>query len=130
YLQIIEREIAAAGWISIRAGRVPSTILNGDTGAPLKNAEVTLYRRTVANAPWQYEFKTTTGADGKLVFDPIHLGEQQYALRAASPVDGSLKYSTVFSSAGPLTFAVGNRRLTVKVVNARNDAAISALNVL
>lgn len=130
YLQTIEREIAAAGWISIRAGRVPSTILNGDTGAPLKNAEVTLYRRTAANASWQYEFKSTTGADGKLVFDPIYLGEQQYALRAASPVDGSLKYSAVFSSAGPLTFAVGNRRLTVKVVNARNDAAISALNVL
>lgn len=130
YLQAIEREIAAAGWISVRAGRVPSTILNGDTGAPLANADVALYRRADANAPWQYEFKSTTGADGKLVFDPIHLGEQQYALRAASLVDGSLKYSMVFSSAGPLTFAVGNRRLTVKVVDARNDAALPALKVL
>lgn len=129
YLQTIERDIAAPGWVSIRAGRVPGTIRNGDTGAPLANAEVTLFTRTAATAPWQYEFRSTTGADGRLVFDPVHLGTREYALRAASPVDGSLKYSTVFKAAGPLTFAVGNRGLTVRVVTASDAAPLATLAV-
>lgn len=129
YLQYIERDVTAAGWISIRAGRVPATVINGDSGAPLANTEVSLFTRTSASAAWQYEFKSTTGSDGTLLLDPVHLGVQEYSLRAASPVDGSLKYSQVFKLAGPLNFAVGNRGLTVKVANAKNNAPIGALQV-
>lgn len=129
YLQVIERDVAAAGWISIRAGRVPATVINGDNGAPLANAEVNLYRRLNALAPWQYEFRGITGTDGTLNLDPVHLGSQQYSLRAASPVDGSLKYSQIISAAGPLMFAVGNRRVTVKVTNSKTTLPIGTLNV-
>ena len=129
YLQYIERDIAAAGWVSIRAGRVPTTVINGDTGAPLANAEVILLTRQDAEAPWRFEFKSTTGADGALVLDPVQLGVQEYTLRTASPFDGTLKYSPAFKWAGPLSFAVGNRGLTVKVANAQNNAPIATLKV-
>lgn len=128
YLQVIEREIAEPGWFGLRAGTVPATLLNGDTGLPLADAPVTLLSR-LADGGYRHEFQATTDTNGVLHFDPLRLGVEDYVLRARSTVDGSLKYSAPIRQAGAVTFAVGNRGLTVRVVDAASDTAIPALQV-
>ena len=129
YLQAIEREITTPGWLGVRAGTVTATVLNGDSGLPLANAEVYLLTR-LADGTHRYEFKTVTDAAGLLRLDPVALGVNDYVLRAPSLVDGSLKYSALIRKAGALTFAVGNRGLSVRVQDARNDVPLGSLSVI
>lgn len=126
YFQNIDRDVSAAGWISIRAGSLPVTLLNGDMGGVLANTQLTLLTRDSPTSEWRYELHGSTGTDGKLIFDPSQLDTREYVLRAASPVDGSQKFSPIITTAGPTTFAVGNRRLTIKLFNAKDNAPIAA----
>jgi len=130
YLQTIERDITAAGWLSVRAGAVPATVLNGDNGQPLANTEVLLLSRESSSAPWTFEHKATTTASGALLFDPKRLGSAEYVLRAASTFDGSVKYSSPIATAGAVTFAVGNRGLTFRVTDAGTSTPIAALQLI
>ncbi len=129
YLQNIERDVTAPGWISLRAGRVLGHIINGDTGTPFSIKPVSLLKRANPDSPWTLEFTGITGEDGSLLLDPTQLASEEYVLRAQSPIDGRLKYSQIFSSEGPINFSVGNRSLTVKVTNSNNGNPIPALKV-
>jgi len=120
YPQNIERDVSASDWSSIRAAGVPVTLLNGDTGDALANTNLTLLTRDSSTSALRYEFHGDTDAHSKPVFEPAQLGAREHALRAASTVGGSLKLSPANTSAGPLTFAKGNRQLTVTLVRAKD----------
>lgn len=128
FLQPIEREVSAPGWLAVPAGRVSVQILNGDSGRPLPGAEVTLLR-VESNGAQAWEFRAVADAEGRVRLDPRDLGHRDYLLRAASPVDGSLKFSAPIRGAGAVTFAVGNRALVFRLLRSDSGVPLAGLDV-
>lgn len=124
YLQLIEQSISAAGEVPISAGKLQVQLLDGRNGQAYGWKSVTLLELLpTGSTRWIGEFRTAE--DGILRLDPDGLAAKSFVLRAASPVDGSVKQSAVFASRGKYAFTVGNAGLTARLIDHISEQRIS-----
>ncbi len=116
YDQRIEREITAPGLLTIKAGQLTVRVTHGGNGALLRYKEVYLFKRDTAGN-LEDGRKFVTDGQGLLLLDPMGLGQDTYVLRAASPIDGTYKFSDRITSAGSTEFSVGNPAVVVRVTD-------------
>ncbi|MEW5788604.1 MAG: hypothetical protein AB1899_12200, partial [Pseudomonadota bacterium] len=129
YLQkVTSGDVVTAGEKELRAGKLQVTVLNGMTGAVYPWKAVTLQEKKADGSyAWQGDF-TADGA-GQVRLDPAELGVKNYVLRATSAMDGTDKFSEVYSQGGSYQFKVGGAGLYVKVQDAVSNLGLAGLRV-
>ena len=115
--------------VRLAVGRLPVVVRSALNGQPLAGEKVTLYRmREDGSREWFSRHETDT--NGLVIFEPDGLDAgARYRLGAASPADGSRKYSALISATGPFEFVVGNPPVEVEVVNGVSGQPLAGLEL-
>ncbi len=115
--------------VRLAVGRLPVVVRSALNGQPLGAEKVTLYRmREDGGREWFAQHETD--ANGLVIFEPDGLdGGARYRLGAASPADGSRKYSALITATGPFAFVVGNPPVEVEVVNGVSGQPLAGLEL-
>lgn len=122
--------VTTSGDLQMRAGLVPVTLISRVSGQPLIDTRVTLQRRD-ESGKFKWSASGNTDESGVHIFEPADLGAGGvYRLRAASPVDGSSRYSALIDAAGAVEFQVGNHPLVVTLVDAVSGQPLSGIKLV
>jgi hypothetical protein len=129
YGHIVETDpIGGSGVHEILAGSLQVTLEHGGNGEVLHFYDVDLLEAH-ANGSRSLAQHLRTDGLGQIKIDPAALGTSEYVLRAASPTDGSAKFSETYVQAGSYHFVVGNAALIVKLIDAATGAGIANIPV-
>jgi 5-hydroxyisourate hydrolase-like protein (transthyretin family) len=122
-------DLTAAGDYTFALGTVEVTLIDGASGTPLSNTDVTAKRR-LADGTLQWTLHGLTDAQGRVRFDLPGLGDGAiYVLEAPSPVDGLMKRSNDLVSTGHHIFVVGRAPLRVHLRNALSGAPLAGVKI-
>ena len=123
------KHITRGGNHRFEVGKVQVRVTDGSNGRPLTNTEVSMHR-VGDGGKLSWTQKAVTDAEGVLRLDPPALGSgRSHVLRAKSTIDGSIKQSTVISSAGTYKFVVGGQGLTVSLVDGASGKPLANKSV-
>ncbi|WP_227815745.1 DUF1800 domain-containing protein [Nitrogeniibacter aestuarii] len=125
---VTSQKLTQPGWLGFRVGKLQVQLLDGVSGQPLPNHEVTL-KRANANGTYDWIFNRTSDANGWLRIDPPAIGTEAYVLEAPSPTGHHTKRSDAYTTPGPHVFKIGNPALIATVRNNANNAAIGNVAV-
>jgi large repetitive protein len=115
YQQAVESAVVTgAGSQVLRAGALQVRVLDGRTNQPYAMRDVTL-SEVLGEDSYGDRGTFRTNTEGMLRLDPDALGQKSYALRAASPVDGSIKTSETYTGSGSHVFKVGGGALSIRL---------------
>ncbi|MBV1873738.1 MAG: DUF1800 domain-containing protein [Gammaproteobacteria bacterium] len=124
-------ELTATGEIKIQAGILPVKLTNRLTGESLGNTHITL-EQIGSDGNYHWVDSGKTGEEGLLTFEPAALTGSTpglFRLRAASPIDGSARYSDTIDKIGAVTFSVGGAPLNATVVDVRTNTPLAGVRV-
>lgn len=110
-------DIQSPGTFDFRVGRVDLTAINGATGSKLQNAKITVYERLAdGSRHWYSKFVTNSNGFARIALPALGQG-RTFLFGAASSVDKKQKFSSDINKGGSFRFVVGNKPLTVTLVN-------------
>jgi len=116
--RVVSADFSHSATVALQAGLLPITAISGVSGAPLANISVNL-QRLDEDGKFRWFSGGKTDETGSLVFEPTGLNDGEiYRLTTKSPTDGNWLHSDAITSAGPMTFTVGNQPLTITLTNA------------
>ena len=125
---VYSEDLEQAGPFAFRVGTVRVAVTSGATGKPLVDYRVDVRELTEEKTIWRK--RGTSDANGIIHFDLPGLDEgRRYKLEAASPIDGSRKYSDEIAEEGLVSFVVGNRPLNITAVNGITGQPLPELQV-
>jgi len=119
-------DIVQPGKYVFRVGKLEVTAVSGADGALLTGYKVSVKER-LADGKLKWVTSGKTDSRGVVRFDLKPA--RNYLLYAKSPVDGSGKFSGPVAAEGRFTFVVGNRPLTVTLVNGLSNTPLAGIKV-
>ncbi|NPA24412.1 MAG: DUF1800 family protein [Deltaproteobacteria bacterium] len=119
-------DLVQSGKYIFRVGKLEVTAVSGADGTRLSDYKVSVKER-LADGKLKWVASGKTDSRGVIRFDLEPF--RDYVLYANSPVDGSGKFSGSVAAEGRFTFVVGNRPLTVTLVNGLSQAPLAGIKV-
>lgn len=121
--------ITSAGNYPFRVGALSATIISGIDDKPMANYQISAYER-LSDGSHKWRAAGYSDNQGVIRFDLLGLGEgRRYFLKAKSPLDGSSKHSQELTSIGKISFTVGNKPLTVALLDALNKQPLAGMDI-
>ena len=108
-------ELTATGHYTFVVGNEPLrvTVVNGITGLPLVDSEITVYEVLPGDDKWRWTTWSATDENGVAVFDLDGLGDGRVYVLDMNPYDAGGVQSGPISQPGDLVFRVGTVPITV-----------------